>query len=143
MRYPRVVLTSLFALLSVGGACRKQPSPAPEPPKPWAPPELSGAEPVLIPPNAGRFLLHPLKATHTDKPDVPKATAVVKLCVSRTGEIERTDFVEPFSAAVDEPLAAFLKTWKHKPYLVGGQPKAFCYAMRFSYEKGRTPAWVF
>jgi TonB family protein len=60
----------------------------------------------------------------------------VEICVAATGSVEEVHVQQGAAAALDEVLVSAIKTWRYRPYTVGGSSRAFCHSMRIVYKTG-------
>lgn len=80
--------------------------------------------------------------THDFFPRLPAAlwpshrpyVVVVDLCVSPEGRVSDAEFVVRGSASLDPIVLAAVRTWRYRPRLVGGSPRAFCHLITIQYE---------
>lgn len=137
---------ALFALVALAPlACKKTssgPSAAPQNPRPEIP-ELTGPEPILIPPNAGRWLATAPKLDLKLGEKLKTASFMLRICVGRTTTVDKVEVTESSDPASNDALVAQVKGWSYKPYQVKGEPKAFCHALRAIYTAGGSPTWAF
>ena len=53
-----------------------------------------------------------------------------KLCVDNEGDVYRVTIIRHAHDEVDDDWTALLRTLKHKPYTIDGQPVPYCYPLR-------------
>ena len=63
-----------------------------------------------------------------------KMFALIKICVSRSGEVRSATLVKSMDPSADPLLIAKIKTWKYRPITIEGHPVPFCYNLRYDVE---------
>ncbi len=101
--------------------------------------------PDIIPPRelekqriAGKSTIYPdAKATaELDKLGKARVIESLKLCIDETGAVESVIAVKRTgSPAYDQELEDTMRTWKFKPWVIDGKPKAACTAFTFIYQR--------
>jgi hypothetical protein len=119
--------------LDVPPALRARPAPqaAAPPPAPPAGEELPGA--------SARGLR--IYETYPSLPGgLPRGgrsyLVAVEICVAANGAVEEVHLRQGAAAALDDVLVSAIKTWRYRPYTVGGSSRAFCHSMRIVYKTG-------
>jgi protein TonB len=94
--------------------------------------------PRMLPPNVakGNLLIDPQSDAY--RPKLPAALnragarlfAMVKVCVSNQGRVEKVDFLKGADPLVDQEIRTKVMTWKYKPYAIDGRPVPICFVMR-------------
>jgi TonB family protein len=142
MTTPRI-LAAVALIGAASGACSKksEPSTASAAPE-YKLPELDGPEPILIPPNYGRYLASTLSKPDS-APKEEKAGVTLKVCVDREGAVTAAEVVKAFTQEIDRAVVDAARRWRFKPYMVKETPKAFCYVQMFTYQRGAQPPWSF
>jgi hypothetical protein len=59
--------------------------------------------------------------------------AMLKVCVSREGNVSDVKIIKGMDPAVDPLLQAKIQTWRYKPISVDGRPITFCYNLRYEH----------
>jgi protein TonB len=113
----------------VGGVIGSQPPPPP--PKDTTPQQVgagAGARQLAINPTVPPYCC----------PTIPRAledadsfSAVLRVCVSTQGEVTEVRILRGAGPALDSQIPAFVQRWRYKPLLVNGEPRAFCYPVRY------------
>jgi TonB family protein len=60
----------------------------------------------------------------------------VEICVGASGAVEQVHLQRGAAAALDDVVLSAIKTWRYRPYTVGGSSRAFCHSMRIVYKTG-------
>jgi hypothetical protein len=60
--------------------------------------------------------------------------ALVKICISRAGDVRSATLVKSMDPAADPLLIAKVKTWKYRPFAINGHRVPFCYNLRYDVE---------
>lgn len=60
--------------------------------------------------------------------------ALVKICISRAGDVQSASLVKSMDPAADPLLIAKVKTWKYRPFAINGHRVPFCYNLRYDLE---------
>ncbi len=108
------------------------PPPPPPPPKPPEPPKM-------LPPQIGRqqLLIDPNDDAYKVK--VPPAlrgqdlqfVAILKVCVSPQGTVTSVQVVRPADPLIDAQFPSVIGRWRYRPYTSDGEPRPFCYHVRY------------
>jgi periplasmic protein TonB len=108
---------------------------APQPPRPAAPPPSA---PITIAPSVGSALCLTDLTDSRFRPSLPAAInrpgmsvwGVFKICVSALGHVVKVTLIKSADPLVDNDWMAKMRTWKYRPYSVGGRPVPFCHPAR-------------
>jgi hypothetical protein len=94
--------------------------------------------PSLLAPVAGRKQL--ITPTESLLPkDLVRGQSFItmmKICVTTEGSTEAVTFLRSPGRALEGDLAAAIRKWQYRPYLVNGQPVPFCYPTRLEVRQG-------
>jgi hypothetical protein len=60
---------------------------------------------------------------------------VLDVCVSGDGQVSDVALVKPASRVLDPVVLEAVRTWRYKPRLVDGNPRAFCHVVAIKYEQ--------
>jgi len=58
-------------------------------------------------------------------------SASLRVCVSAQGQVTEVRVLRGAGPAIDGQIPGYVRRWRYKPLLVNGQPKAFCYPVRY------------
>ncbi|ACY17432.1 energy transducer TonB [Haliangium ochraceum] len=127
---------SLLPALSV----RVPPPVPPTPPVPPVPPaprvvDTGAVEARRI---AGEAHIHPDHATKLAmaRDGRARVRAQVEMCLSAQGAVTRTRLVHSSGYdAYDAAIQARMRSWRYRPYVVGGEPAPVCTRVTFVYEQ--------
>lgn len=112
-------------------------APPPPPPKPvdTAPRMLSpgvGAMQIITDPVKDPRYRVPIPE-QLNRPGV-RMFALVKICVSKDGNVVDVKLVKSMDPTVDPALRATAMSWKYRPLLVDDHPVPFCYNLRYDHQ---------
>jgi TonB family protein len=147
------------ALIALSCACARTPN-ALIPDECLAPPDAHEAAPPTAPVGFVRLstsrghsqlTMDPRKALR--KLEVPESceadqdreyVSVVRICVSAEGAVSNVDVLQPSAPIVDRKAQEKMRDWRYHPYVVDGQPRGFCYRLKFVF-RGRKErsGWLF
>jgi hypothetical protein len=103
------------------------------------PPAPKAGEPLLLSPQVASTLrISPERAPHLHFPPTMRHeganyAGLFKMCVGITGMVDDVTTIRSTSdATVDEEWKTEVRTWRHRPYLVEGQPRPFCTPVRLT-----------
>jgi protein TonB len=104
-------------------------APAPPPPKPTGPAQLSmkaGHMLLKINPNVAPY--RPRIAEQYVR-EGEELVANLYVCVGKDGRVRNARITRGTVPPVDLQITKSIQTWLYKPYLVNGQPAEFCYPL--------------
>jgi protein TonB len=105
---------------------------------PTPPPPPPPAAPITVAPSVGAsYRLTDLNDPRY-RPALPSAMnrpgvsvwGVFRICVAASGNVTDVSVIKSADALVDNDWVAKMKTWRYRPYSVGGRPVAFCHPAR-------------
>jgi hypothetical protein len=114
------------------------PPPPPPPPPPPAPPQAvppTALEPLRL---TGNNHIWPDEVTKTEieRSSKDKVVASFKLCIDTSGQVTVVSQLKSSGfPSYDSKLAAGMRAWTFKPFLVSGKPTPVCTAETFIYSK--------
>src|SRR5262249_4694994 len=114
------------------------PPPPPPPPPPPAPPQVvppTALEPLRLTGDK-RILPDEVTKTEIERSDKDKVVASFKLCIDTSGQVTTVIQLKTSGfASYDNKLAAGMRAWTFKPFLLNGRPTPVCTAETFIYSK--------
>src|SRR6185295_6350174 len=60
--------------------------------------------------------------------------ALIKICVSKEGDVVDVKLVKGMDPSVDPLLKEKAMSWKYRPYTIDGRPVPFCYSLRYDHQ---------
>ena len=63
-----------------------------------------------------------------------KLFALIKICVSKEGNVSSAKIVKSMDPAIDPLLTAKILTWRYRPITIDGNAVPFCYSLRYDHQ---------
>jgi periplasmic protein TonB len=97
-------------------------------------PEPTPPEPPTIPSSQVQIVYGAIPP-YLDEAKAAGITGVVtaKICVTPSGTVASVTIVKPLRL-LDDSVKRTVSTWRYKPWIVGGQPRAFCNVAHFAFD---------
>jgi periplasmic protein TonB len=112
-------------------------------PAPPPPPKIDTGTPRMVSPGVAstQWLTDPGKDPKY-RPIIPeqfnrpgvRMFALIKICVSREGDVASVKIVKSMDPAIDPLLTAKAMTWKYRPITIDGNAVPFCYSLRYDHQ---------
>src|SRR5262249_8379707 len=95
-------------------------------PTPPAPPTIPASQVQIV---------HGAIPPYLDEAKAAGISGVVtaKICVTSSGTVASVTIVRPLRL-LDDSVKRTVSTWRYKPWIVGGQPRAFCNVAHFAFD---------
>jgi periplasmic protein TonB len=113
------------------------------PPPPTPPPKPETTGPKMLSGNVGgmQILTDPMKDPRYrvamppafSRPGI-RLWALIKICVSKDGNVTDVKFVKGMDPSVDPLLREKAMSWKYRPYTIDDRPVPFCYSLRYDHQ---------
>jgi protein TonB len=97
-------------------------------------PEPTPPEPPTIPSSQVQIVYGAIPP-YLEEAKAAGITGVVtaKICVTPSGAVASVTIVKPLRL-LDDSVKRTVSTWRYKPWVVGGQPRAFCNVAHFAFD---------
>jgi len=112
------------------------------PPPPPAPKIDTGTPRMVAPGVAATQLLTNPATDPRYRPQIPeqfnrpgvKMFALIKICVSKEGNVSSAKIIKSMDPAIDPLLTAKVLTWNYRPITIDGNAVPFCYSLRYDHQ---------